>query len=427
MKNFWVLIFLITLTACGVNKHITKSLNELETTFQDHVGFVLYDLENEKYLINKNGDRYFTPASNTKVLTFYTSLRLLEDRMPGLYYQESGDSLIVWGTGDPSFLYEPLQDSSVFNFLSSTKKSIYFSASNFHDQHFGPGWSWDDYLYSYSTEKSPLPIYGNYLTIRKQRDSTTLTLDIPYFQKYFTLGDSIEKSQITRHIGSNEMVYEPAFSSEAFKREVPFKPDPVIVANLLADTLKRPVSAITKQLPNNYTTYYSTPTDSVLKVMMQDSDNFVAEQLLLVCSGILSDSLDAEITIDWALDSLFTHSPDKMVWVDGSGLSRYNLFTPRSLVWLWKQLYSTYGRERIFPLIAAGGESGTIKNYYHAEPPYIYGKTGTLSNNHNLSGFLITASGKVLLFSFMNNNYPDESRPVKKEMEKILWQIHEKY
>lgn len=427
MKNFWALVFLITLTACGVNKHITKSLNELENTFQDHVGFVLYDLENDEYLINKNGDRYFTPASNTKILTFYTSLRLLEDRIPGLYYQESGDSLIVWGTGDPSFLYEPLQDSSVFNFLSSTKKSIYFSTGNFHDQHFGPGWSWDDYLYSYSTEKSSLPIYGNYLTIRKQRDSATLTLDIPYFEKYFTLGDSIKKSQITRHIGSNEMVYEPAFKNEAFKREVPFKPDLVIVANLLADTLKRPVAAIDKQLPNNYTTFYSMPTDSVLKVMMQDSDNFVAEQLLLVCSGILSDSLDAEITIDWALDSLFNNSPDKMVWVDGSGLSRYNLFTPRSLVWLWKQLYTQYEKERIFPLIAAGGESGTIKNYYHAEPPYIYGKTGTLSNNHNLSGFLITASGKVLLFSFMNNNYPDESRPVKKEMEKILWQIHEKY
>ncbi len=427
MKNFGALVFLIALSACGVNKHISKNLSELENAFQDHVGFVLYDLEKDTYLINKNGDRYFTPASNTKILTFYTSLKLLKDRLPGLYYEESADSLIIWGTGDPSFLYQPLQDSSVYNFLHSSEKSIYFSNSNFHDQHFGPGWSWDDYLYNYSTEKSPLPIFGNYLTVRKQKDASTLTLDIPYFQKYFTLGDSIEKSHITRSIGSNDLLYEPALTKAAFKREVPFKPDPNTVANLLADTLKRPVAVIGKALPENYKSVYSAPTDSVLKVMMQESDNFVAEQLLMTCSGIISDSLDTEITIEWALDSLFNNSPDKMVWVDGSGLSRYNLFTPRSIVWLWRQLLADFGKKRIFSLIAAGGESGTIKNYYKAKPPYIYGKTGTLSNNHNLSGFLITASGKLLVFSFMNNNYPDESRPVKKEMEKILWQIHEKY
>jgi D-alanyl-D-alanine carboxypeptidase/D-alanyl-D-alanine-endopeptidase (penicillin-binding protein 4) len=41
--------------------------------------------------------------------------------------------------------------------------------------------------------------------------------------------------------------------------------------------------------------------DSCIKVMMQDSDNFIAEQLLLQCAGVLSDSLKQEIAIKYVL------------------------------------------------------------------------------------------------------------------------------
>jgi D-alanyl-D-alanine carboxypeptidase/D-alanyl-D-alanine-endopeptidase (penicillin-binding protein 4) len=84
----------------------------------------------------------------------------------------------------------------------------------------------------------------------------------------------------------------------------------------------------------------------------------------------------------------------------------------------------------MFALFPAGGESGTIKNWYAAldgEDPYVYAKTGTLSNNHCLSGFLITKSGRKLLFSFMNNHYVTSSSIVKAEMEKVLRHIRSRY
>jgi len=426
MKFFGVCFLIAVFTACGVQQ-VNRSLEELEDKFQHHSGFALYDLENDKFLIKRNHDRYFTPASNTKILTLYTSFSVIGDSIPGLYYHESPDSLIIWGTGDPALLYQDLPKSHVLGFLKDKNQPLYFSTSNFYSNHFGPGWSWDDYLYTFSSEKSPLPVYGNALTIRKQREAPFLNVDLPYFHRFFFLGDSIDESQVTRSIGSNELLYEPAAVNEAFKREVPFRTTANIVADLLADTLNRSVTHIKSKLAKKRKPVYSIPSDSAYQVMMQESDNFIAEQLLLVCSGLLGDSLKSEVTIRWAQDSLLKDSPDPIIWKDGSGLSRYNLITPQSTVWLWKKLYQKIGQERLFNLIAAGGESGTLKNYYKADKPYIFGKTGTLSNNHSLSGFLITKKGKVLIFSFMNNNYPTESRPVKLEMERILWDIHLNY
>jgi D-alanyl-D-alanine carboxypeptidase/D-alanyl-D-alanine-endopeptidase (penicillin-binding protein 4) len=160
---------------------------------------------------------------------------------------------------------------------------------------------------------------------------------------------------------------------------------------------------------------------------MQDSDNFIAEQLLLQCAALLSDTLQPEIAIRYAKKNLLTDLPDEPQWVDGSGLSRYNLFTPRSVVVLWDKMSRIVPRERLFKLLATGGRPGTIRNYFNAEVPYIFGKTGSLSNNHCLSGFVVTKSGRTLIFSFMHNNFVQPTRKVRLEMEKFLNRIHERY
>jgi D-alanyl-D-alanine carboxypeptidase/D-alanyl-D-alanine-endopeptidase (penicillin-binding protein 4) len=78
-------------------------------------------------------------------------------------------------------------------------------------------------------------------------------------------------------------------------------------------------------------------------------------------------------------------------------------------------------------LLATGGVNGTVKNWYKADKPYIFGKTGTLSNNHALSGFLVTKSGKTLIFAFMSNNYVATTSDIRRNMQNILKNIYDNY
>src|SRR5688500_18870977 len=83
-------------------KALNKTFRATDEKFQDHTGFALYDLNKKKSLYEYKASHYFTPASNTKIFTFFSCLALLGDSVPGLRYTESKDSMIFWGTGDPS-------------------------------------------------------------------------------------------------------------------------------------------------------------------------------------------------------------------------------------------------------------------------------------------------------------------------------------
>jgi D-alanyl-D-alanine carboxypeptidase/D-alanyl-D-alanine-endopeptidase (penicillin-binding protein 4) len=109
-------------------------------------GFALYDPAKEDMVYEHNSDKYFTPASNTKILTFYASMKILNDFVPGLQYVKQGDSLIFWGTGNPAFLHPYIADDGVvFKFLKNAKEDLYFCPNNFQDKRIGSGWARDEY------------------------------------------------------------------------------------------------------------------------------------------------------------------------------------------------------------------------------------------------------------------------------------------
>ncbi len=437
---FALIVMFGYLVSCSPTKKLQTSLPiQLEKSFvfqKSFTGFALYDPDKEKMIYEHHSDKYFTPASNTKIFTLYTCLNVLDDFMPGIQYVKQGDSLIFWGTGNPGFLHPYIEDNgAVFNFLKNVDEDLYFCPNNFQDKRFGSGWAWDDFPYYYQPERSPFPIFGNVVLFKRDTLNKGFTVQPPIFNNYVNFDPDLggAKPQFKRGEDNNDFKYNAqAFSGTGYLKEIPFKYSDELFIDLLEDTLKRDVHLLDVDiLPDAFPDseeLYSGGQSELYRFLMQHSDNFIAEQLMLMCSNRLFDTLNVSMTIQYAKDSLLNDLPDEPLWYDGSGLSRYNMFTPRSIVKLLHKIYQTIPQERILAIFPSGGVSGTIKDWYSGtEGAYVFAKTGTLRNKHCLSGYLKTKKGKILIFSFMHNNFKGSSRPLKIEMEKILRSIYEEF
>lgn len=409
-------------------QELSKLFDESPVFSKIFTGFALYDPEKDTFLLERAADKYFTPASNTKILTFYASLLILGDSIPALRYLENEDSLIFWGTANPMLLHPDFpQDSVVLHFLQAQEKTLSLSYYNFQEKPLGPGWAWDDYNDYYQAERSPLPLYGN--VVRFKRDSLGEGFQVlpDWFAPYAIFDADLpfdDDPLFQRALTENRFSYNaPAMSGADFEQDRPFVTSAELSAQLLAKVLGKSIGITAlPQLVNGqwYSLQVPLP-DTLYRRLMQDSDNFIAEQLLLACSEKVLGYQNAADLITYCQDSLFQGLPDAPVWRDGSGLSRYNLMTPRFLAALLDRLWEVLPAERLLAIFPAGGVSGTIQSHYKGtDEPYVFAKTGTLSNKHCLSGYVFTKSGKRLVFSFMNNNYIGSTRPVRLEMEKVL-------
>ncbi|HLF45502.1 MAG TPA: D-alanyl-D-alanine carboxypeptidase [Chitinophagaceae bacterium] len=138
--------------------------------------------------------------------------------------------------------------------------------------------------------------------------------------------------------------------------------------------------------------------------------------------GVMND----EKIIDSILKTDFKDLPQKPRWADGSGLSRYNLFTPQDFVFILNKMKNEFGMERIKVILPTGGK-GTISNFYKADSSFIFAKTGTLSGVVAFSGFLYSKNGNLLIFSTLVNNHQASSVAVRRAVEKFLQGIRNRY
>ena len=92
-----------------------------------------------------------------------------------------------------------------------------------------------------------------------------------------------------------------------------------------------------------------------------------------------------------------------------------------------QHIHKKIGWKGVSNLFPVGGLSGTIKDYYKSKnKPFVFAKTGTLRNNHNLSGYLIGKSKKKLIFSIMVNHHKSSSTEVKKGIADLLFYLRKK-
>ncbi|SFR31285.1 D-alanyl-D-alanine carboxypeptidase / D-alanyl-D-alanine-endopeptidase (penicillin-binding protein 4) [Robiginitalea myxolifaciens] len=412
-------------------RHLEGQLNApaFERQF---TGVLLLDAETRDTLVAYNASKPFIPASNVKLLTLYTGLNMLPDKLPALKYHQAGDTLYILGTGYPATLEPFFKDSTVLKFLGTAKKVI-IENGNLESAAYGPGWAWDDYRSAYMLQRSAMPIYGNVRTLFWENNAVQVVPpELP--RKAGPADYAIEQitpANLPRRIPElGDTLYFPISSRPEVER--------TRWQYATSKYLGRPVFWVSRDQDGEAdpgglaTTAYSIlpgiTADTLYGRMMQTSDNFLAEQIMLMASSTLGDSLSFEKAKTYALEQLLPGLPQEPRWVDGSGLSRYNLISPAALVYLLDRMYQEIPRERLFGLLASGKAQGTLDGMYlEDDAPFVYAKTGTLSNNHNLSGYLLTRSGKTVIFSFMNNHYQEPTSVVKARMAGWLREVYERY
>jgi len=430
-------------SSCSMQVKIKKSavpdildVPQLNTA---HIGISIFEPATNKYWYNYQGDKFFIPASNTKLFTCYAGLKILGDSLVSARYTEDNNDLLLVPAGDPTVLHPDYTFQPLVSLLKRTEKNILITNSNWKDEALGAGWAWDDYNFNYMAERNAFPVYGNLIkfvqsqneepSFTQNNTSQTSVYTIPdiNFKINFSTDTIINAFYVERKKDDN--IFTVTQGKEKFKEQfVPFATHGLQSALvLLKDTIGKAMEE------KNFSTkgkkwniLKSQPCDSVFKPMMHRSDNFFAEQTLLMVSNEILGEMSDEKVIDTLLKTIYKELPQRPHWVDGSGLSRYNQFTPQDFVWVLDKMKKEFPWKRLTTILPTGNQ-GTLSNYYVSDSSFIYAKTGSLSGQVAISGYLITKKNKTLIFSVLVNNHATSGTIVRRSVEKFINEIREKY
>jgi len=430
-ENWFKILFIVAalamvLSGCSV-RQAQKTLLSSEGVKGAHIGIAIYNDTKGQWLTKYQSDHYFTPASNTKILATYLGLQFLGDSLPGWKMAENADTLFLMPLGDPSFMHPEFKHQPVVDIIKKTKKQVVIVGNN-QDQFeiFGSGWSWADYAEDYQPERSRMPIYGNVVHFYQSNKKLEAIKPFYFFKDMVDLDKVEEKNWSRNRTGNRFFTTNENNKSKYF--QVPFSQEDVpmlLAVDLLKDTLGKIISFQNKStLPaTSYKTINTVPTDSLLKIMMLRSDNFYADKIVLMASEQLFGKMDDAALLDSAKKLFFVDLPQRMRWVDGSGLSRYNLNTPENYIAILQQMQSKFGEARVKNIFEKGGE-GTIAAYYKNFPGTMYAKTGTLGGQVALSGFIYTPKQQKLYFSVLvANHMSPSSTQVRRAVETYLTKV----
>ena len=389
--------------------HKIKNIPGLSRAF---IGISISDLDSEKSLASLNEDRYMTPGSNIKLLTFLASIQTFS-KIPALEYFEEHDTITYFkSTGYPLLLHPFYPDTTLFKFFKEKSRWTYHPADNKPSQ-LGPGWSWDDYNNYYSASKSVFPIYGN--SVRGVLGGNVPEL-IPLFK---VLKDTTIRN-FKREQTENKFKYNPKKWKTKDTIYRPFTPSDTLFIRLLGESIESKVSLTNKKDSLEWKTLYTGNEELIYKGLLRDSDNGIAEALLLMIANKKGGTFKTEVAIDSLINNWESWLPDKPKWADGSGVSRYNMLTPKTLVSVLRKIDQEISFETIQTFFPTSGISGTLKPYKGLEN--VYAKTGTLRHNYALSGYLLSSKGKRFIFSIMVNHFPESKNQIQLGIiELLIW------
>jgi D-alanyl-D-alanine carboxypeptidase/D-alanyl-D-alanine-endopeptidase (penicillin-binding protein 4) len=436
-----------------------------------HWGILIVDAERGDTLYSRNAGKLFMPASNQKLLTgavalarlgpdyrFRTELRAVAQlgHVPVLQDSVLRGDLVVHGTGDPTasdhargdgmIPLREMADSLRARGVRRITGSLRAGTDALPGAALGYGWAWDDADYPYSAGVDELLFNEGFSSVvvrggARPGDlvsvSTRPTRTHPIVRVHATTSPAGTRRSldIARAPGDSGVVVTGTIAAGdsavlSMTHRDPARAYLEALREALAERgilveggVGEPADSAAAAAGTPLVAVQSPPLREIMPLLQKPSQNQIAEILFRTlgreATGVGTPD-SARRVVERQLLAWGAYSGGFAVR-DGSGLSRHDYVTPETIV----RVLAAMRRDTAFAVfhdaLPVAGVDGTIASRMKGTPAQgnVHAKTGFVDKARSLSGYVTTADGVPLLFSFLANNWTTPTREVERVQDAI--------
>jgi len=450
----------------SLTQRIDRAIDEGEVA-SARWGISVISMRDGRALYARNADNLFTPASNMKIYTTAVALDLLgadhkwrtsvyADAEPDAAGAIAGD-LVLYGRGAPDLVAQTrnnndnslarLADDLYNRGVRRVRGNVIGDESYFRGEPLGDGWQWNDIQWYFGAEASALSINGNEVGVNilpPDKTGAPPLVNVSTSDGYVSVQNrmiTVNRGErltvgIKRDLSTNSVRVWGEFplGSRGFGARLSVHNPALWAAGLFLATLKARgivVEGKTQQRDSRHPPserfdparskelafVLSSPLREITRDTNKESVNLNAELILRTLGRERHDMLSApepvgrergDDEVGLTLIRLWLSRAgiptDGLALHDGSGLSRLNLVTPESISRLLVAVAKTAVGPAFRESLPISGRDGTLGGRLRTITDRVSAKTGALTYDNSLSGYLTTTTGEVLAFSVLCND-----------------------
>jgi len=475
----------VSLQAQSVEKRVSRLLDQPPF---NRATWNIYAQDNRgRVLLNRNGDRFSVPASNTKLVVSAAATVLLpaDYRARTSIYANGaltngvlqGD-LIVYGHGDPTWsercytidtlapggcdstwtVVDAIAESLRARGIRRVTGRIVGDGSYFEPTLTHPGWNSFDLNWWYAAPVSGLGFHDNSVdfqitpgpgvdappTITWSPDLNLFTFEnrartVPA-DSSTTIGDNFFRRPGTLDIwaeGTVSLSRSPWIESFALPDpslyaaralEISLRKKGIAVGGGAASTTDSMAYRTLRCCGSPLVEYHGRPLPDIVFPILNSSQNWFAEMLLKQLGREAGDtgSWDKGLDVEkrFLIDSVRIDST-AFALEDGSGLAAGNLVTPHAFVQLLSYMYHHPKRAPFLAALPHAQQRGSLLRRFAGTPleGRVIAKTGSIDRVNTLSGYVERADGRVITFSIQANAHDVPTRQMLAQIDSVVVQL----
>ncbi|MEH2078528.1 MAG: D-alanyl-D-alanine carboxypeptidase/D-alanyl-D-alanine-endopeptidase [Nostoc sp.] len=415
-------------------------------------GILIQPLSTGQTLYSRDAQKYFTPASNLKLLTTAAALQELgaNFRIRTSIYQNGNGVLRVVGRGDPS-----LSDTELQKLAQQLKQKgitqiqqLIADDSYIQGDIVNPTWQWEDVQSSDGVPVSSFILNQNIFSFKLVPQAVGKSLQVLWLdpgeaKQWRIINQSVTVPQnqptyvnVTRELSGTVLQIQGQLTtnSEPSLIDLPVVDPNYYFLRRFRTALATEKISLGQTLVANggvnqgeIAFVESPPLAKLLAETLQNSNNLYAEALLraLAVKKIrLKNQTSADVGLEVVKASLtkLGVDPANYILVDGSGLSRRNLVTPEAFVQTLRGMAKTPTAYIYRASLPVAGKSGTLKGRFQDTPAegIVQAKTGTLTGVVSLSGYMNAPKYEPLVFSIIVNQSDQSATVIRQAIDEVV-------